>query len=163
MTTSTVLSRGQQLYEQWASAGGSLTDFFPWDRLSDEDHRRWQFIAKGGLVGVPDFPLPADVTRYGDDRDAHPQWWQNRQDDRGSASVTLWDFLSPPEEEYLSWVATKTTKARHHWWQFWRPPMAQIDTSEQAYWESFLQNPPSVTRLGEPVGTVKSKDNDPTQ
>lgn len=123
-------SSAQVLYEQWASGSGTYDDYFPWDRLSEEDHKRWTMLAKSGspVLVMYDIPDPADVIRFGDDRDSCPNW-------RGG-QVSMWDLISPPAKELEKWRQEQRASLPPRW-QFWRKRPI-LDLSEQAYWESFL-------------------------
>lgn len=136
MTTLT-RSQGQAAYEVWASASGTYSDYFPWDRLSDEDHKRWEMLAKGGLAQHDRFMrIPEDVARFGD-KDRHAAWYAARPEHPG---VGVFDVITPPQAEFQAWQE-KQRKAIPPRWKFWRK-RPELDLSEQAYWDSFLKDRP---------------------
>ena len=132
--TAPTRTQGQRAYEMWASASGIYSDYFPWDRLSDEDHKRWEMLAKGGLAQHMAFVrVPADVSRFG--ATESKAWYEARKDE--SVQVSMWDLITPPPASFLAWRDKQRAAAHRPWWKFWAPTPIP-DLSEQAYWESFL-------------------------
>jgi hypothetical protein len=115
-------SKGQKLYEMWAAASGTYTDHFPWERLSDEDQKRWTWFSRFAKVEFlhdhrETAKVPVDVQRYGTD---------------GSKGITDYNpGFAEFDSSYDLWKQDVESTHRKHKWDYRKPPM--IDTS----WESY--------------------------
>lgn len=120
------LLKGKRLYEHWASIGGTLKDFFPYDELSDYDRQRWVFFAKAiGERQHQFFQRPhPDVEKYGQGRTQQVDiydWDEITHTTRSTAADVF----------YGLWVAQQRDQVRTHWWQFSRP--TEVDTSRERF------------------------------
>jgi hypothetical protein len=113
-------TKGQQLYEKWASASGTYPDHFPWEKLSDEDQKRWTWFSRFARVEFlhdREAKVPKDVQNFGTD-----------------ASKGIKDYsagFAEFDSAYDFWKDDILQTHRKHKWDYRKPPM--IDTSYDAY------------------------------
>lgn len=134
-----VLQKGQRLYVAWASAGGSYPEYFPWERLSDEDHRRWHFLARavGDLRHEHRIAPPADVAKFGGTTGAPKlEHSPGAASEAPSESLGLFEYHEarhPSETPLKVWEWIADRKASKRWWQFWKPTPYITETHYQLY------------------------------
>jgi hypothetical protein len=120
---------GEVLYHIWASASGTDLNHPTWASLSKEDQQRWGFFALHHPIPTHDNamanpPDPKDVQKY-------PSLTRVKE------QINFADYdemVHPtPSLNYSQWTILAIQAARKHPWQFWKPRLHDIDTSEHAY------------------------------
>lgn len=129
--------QAKSLYEQWASACGTYTDYFPWEYLSTEDQKRWLFFFKSAVTwGGPHFydrpKPPTDTERFlrGYDGMAHDYMFVFGE----SSGMTPQDA-----KKHQIWKDAKIRAVTPRWWQFWRKPGDPGELDYLAYYREIWE------------------------